>query len=57
MLTRTMNAFMNSNVQSIHNSILYISSLTHHDPGVHLALSRKPYGEFQVKDRVNGNQN
>jgi len=48
---------MNSNVQSIHNSILYISSLTHHDPGVHLALSRKPYGEFQVKDRVNGNQN
>jgi hypothetical protein len=52
-----MNAFMNSNVQSINNSILYNSSLTHHDPGVHLALSRKPSGVFQVKDRVDGSQN
>lgn len=51
------NAFMNSNVQSINNSILYNTSCTHHDPGVHLALSRKPSGEFQVKDRVNGSHN
>jgi len=50
-----MNAFMNSNVQSVNNSLLYNSSCTHHDPGVHLALSRKPSGEFQVKDRVNYN--
>ncbi|XP_059458090.1 vegetative cell wall protein gp1 [Corylus avellana] len=48
-----MNAFMNSNVQGVNNSILYNASCTHHDPGVHLALSRKPSGEFQVKDRVN----
>jgi hypothetical protein len=50
-----MKAFTNSNVQSINNSLLYNSSCTHHDPGVHLALSRKPSGEFQVKDRVNYN--
>ncbi|KAB1219707.1 hypothetical protein CJ030_MR3G019160 [Morella rubra] len=52
-----MSAFMNSNVQSINNSILYNCSCTHHDPGVHLALSRKPAGEFQVKEHLNGNQN
>lgn len=50
-----MTAFMNSNVQGINNSIMYNSSCTHHDPGVHLALTRKPNGSgFQVKDRVTG---
>ncbi|KAF3439816.1 hypothetical protein FNV43_RR18094 [Rhamnella rubrinervis] len=49
-----MTAFMNSNVQGINNSIMYNSSCTHHDPGVHLALSRKPAGGgFQVDDYVN----
>ncbi|KAF5451787.1 hypothetical protein F2P56_026859 [Juglans regia] len=33
-------AFVNSNVQCVNNSILYNCSCTHHDPGVHLALSR-----------------
>ncbi|CAN6704614.1 unnamed protein product [Malus baccata var. baccata] len=43
-------AFMNSNVQGINNSIVYNSSLTHHDPGVHLAFSKKPNGEgFEAK--------
>ncbi|XP_015869615.3 vegetative cell wall protein gp1 isoform X1 [Ziziphus jujuba] len=46
-----MSAFMNSNVQGINNSIVYNSSCTHHDPGVHLALSRKPAGGgFHVKE-------
>lgn len=52
-----MSAFMNSNVQSINNSILYNCTCTHHDPGVHLALSRKPAGGFQVKENLNGHQN
>ncbi|KAG6725670.1 hypothetical protein I3842_02G043300 [Carya illinoinensis] len=34
-----MRAFVNSNVQSINNSILYNSSCTHNDPGVHLDFS------------------
>ncbi|ESQ39308.1 hypothetical protein EUTSA_v10001731mg [Eutrema salsugineum] len=37
-----MKAFMNSNVQMINNSIVYNSTATHHDPGVHLKISRKP---------------
>ncbi|XP_059651193.1 vegetative cell wall protein gp1-like [Cornus florida] len=37
-------AFMNSNVQGVNNSILFNSSSTHHDPGVHLSLSRKLNG-------------
>lgn len=51
-----MSAFMNSNVQSVNNSILYNCSCTQHDPGVHLSLSRKPFSEFQVKDRINGGE-
>ncbi|KAK8588097.1 hypothetical protein V6N13_087045 [Hibiscus sabdariffa] len=50
-----MNAFMNSNVQGVNNSIVYNSSCTHHDPGVHLSLHRKPTaGGFHVKERTNG---
>ncbi|GMI75943.1 hypothetical protein HRI_001263600 [Hibiscus trionum] len=55
--TKPMNAFMNSNVQGVNNSILYNSSCTHHDPGVHLSLQRKPAagaGGFHVKERING---
>eukprot|EP00258_Populus_trichocarpa_P011423 XP_002320216.3 uncharacterized protein LOC7492797 [Populus trichocarpa] len=53
-----MSAFMNSNVQGVNNSIVYNSSCSHHDPGVHVALSRKPSGSagFHVKDRGNGYQ-
>ncbi|XP_058224631.1 uncharacterized protein LOC131333861 [Rhododendron vialii] len=51
-------AFMNSNVQGVNNSILFNSSCTHHDPGVHLSLSRKPNGGgghgIHIKDRTNG---
>ncbi|KAE8699626.1 hypothetical protein F3Y22_tig00110575pilonHSYRG00008 [Hibiscus syriacus] len=47
--TLPMNAFMNSNVQGVNNSIVYNSSCTHHDPGVHLSLQRKPNtGGFHV---------
>ncbi|KAF5451788.1 hypothetical protein F2P56_026860 [Juglans regia] len=53
--SKPMSSFMNSNVQSVNNSILYNCSCTHHDPGVHLSLSRKPSAESYVKDRVNGN--
>ncbi|KAI6701801.1 hypothetical protein NL676_010937 [Syzygium grande] len=50
-------AFMNSNVQGVNNSIIYNSSCTHHDPGVHLALSRKPSnGALHIKDLVKGHQ-
>lgn len=52
-----MSAFMNSNVQGVNNSILYNSSCNHHDPGVHLALSRKPSnGALHIKDLVKGHQ-
>lgn len=37
-----MKAFMNSNVQGVNNSILYDTCVSHHDPGVHLSLTRKP---------------
>ncbi|GAV74509.1 hypothetical protein CFOL_v3_17989 [Cephalotus follicularis] len=48
-------AFMNCNVQGVNNSIVYNSSCTHHDPGVHVAFSRKPSnGGFLVKDPGNG---
>ncbi|KAL8136350.1 hypothetical protein V2J09_002351 [Rumex salicifolius] len=36
-----MSGYVNSNVQGINNSILYNSSFTHHDPGVHFSVSRK----------------
>ncbi|XP_022760008.1 proteoglycan 4-like [Durio zibethinus] len=53
--TTPMNAYMNSNVQGVNNSIVYNSSCTHHDPGVHLSLHRKPTGGgFHVKERTNG---
>ncbi|KAJ6675176.1 hypothetical protein OIU85_011351 [Salix viminalis] len=53
-----MSAFMNSNVQGVNNSIVYDSSCTHHDPGVHVSLTRKPSGfaGSHVKDRGNGHQ-
>ncbi|KAK3194558.1 hypothetical protein Dsin_025868 [Dipteronia sinensis] len=45
------NAFMNSNVQGVNNSIVYDSTCSHHDPGVHLSFSRKPSGQgFHIKD-------
>lgn len=50
------NAYMNSNVQGINNSIVYNSSYTHHDPGVHVAFSKKPSGSgggFFEKDHTN----
>lgn len=55
MLSPRMGAFMNSNVQGVNNSIVFDSSCTHHDPGVHLSLSRKPSDNgFHVKDKSNG---
>ncbi|KAG2290525.1 hypothetical protein Bca52824_050129 [Brassica carinata] len=51
-----MKAFINSNVQMINNSIVYNSTATHHDPGVHLKISRKPDSGngFHVKDYTYG---
>uniref|UniRef100_A0A1J3ICQ6 Uncharacterized protein n=1 Tax=Noccaea caerulescens TaxID=107243 RepID=A0A1J3ICQ6_NOCCA len=51
-----MKAFMNSNVQMINNSIVYNSTATHHDPGVHLKISRKPGSGngFHFQDYGNG---
>lgn len=49
-----MSAVMNSNVQGVNNSILYNCSTSHHDPGVHLSLSRKPMSfNSKVKDHIN----
>ncbi|KAK9279045.1 hypothetical protein L1049_012720 [Liquidambar formosana] len=47
--------YINSNVQGVNNSILYNSSFTHHDPGVHLVLPRKPTGGrgVHLKDHIN----
>ena len=39
------NTFLNSNFQSVNNSLLYNANLTHRDPGLHLAFSRDPTGE------------
>ncbi|KAG9133589.1 hypothetical protein Leryth_027306 [Lithospermum erythrorhizon] len=44
-------AFMNSNVQGMNNSIVYNTSCTHNDPGVHLSFTRKPNGGY-VKDHI-----
>ncbi|KAE8693660.1 hypothetical protein F3Y22_tig00110794pilonHSYRG00035 [Hibiscus syriacus] len=53
--TAPMNAFMNSNVQGVNNSIVYNSSCTHHDPGVNLSLHIKPNaGGLHFKERTNG---
>ena len=32
--------FINTNFQSVNNSLMYSSSLTHRDPGLHLAFSK-----------------
>uniref|UniRef100_A0A803KZS5 Vegetative cell wall protein gp1-like n=2 Tax=Chenopodium quinoa TaxID=63459 RepID=A0A803KZS5_CHEQI len=37
-----MHAYMNSNVQGINSSIVFNSTCTHNDPGVHLSVTRKP---------------
>lgn len=45
-------AYTNSNVQGVNNTILFNSSCSHQDPGVHLSLSRKPFDKgFRVKDK------
>ncbi|KAL5792180.1 hypothetical protein ACOSP7_000774 [Xanthoceras sorbifolium] len=52
-----MGAFTNSNVQGVNNSIVFNSSCSHHDPGVHLSFSRKPSGHgFHIKDNGHGHQ-
>ncbi|KAE9598048.1 hypothetical protein Lal_00004012 [Lupinus albus] len=49
-----MAAYMNSNVQCVNNSLLYNASCSHHDPGVHLSLSKKSNGEgYHFKEGVN----
>lgn len=49
-----MAAYMNSNVQCVNNSLLFHASCSHHDPGVRLSLSKKPFGEgYHVKEHVN----
>ena len=47
-----MNTFMNSNVQGVNSSIMFNSSCSHHDPGLHFSLSRKPSNghAHQIKD-------
>lgn len=65
--TPLMNAYTNNNVQGINNSIVYNSSYTHHDPGVHFSRSKKPnaggagagpagggHKMFHIKDNSNG---
>ncbi|QCD77502.1 putative uncharacterized protein DDB_G0290521 [Vigna unguiculata] len=50
-----MAAYMNSNVQCVNNSLLYNTSCSHHDPGVRLSLSKKPFGEgFHLKEHGDG---
>lgn len=51
-------AFVNSNVQSVNNSIVLHASCSHGDPGVHLAFSRKPApaNGYHRKDQPNGHQ-
>ncbi|CAJ1976019.1 unnamed protein product [Sphenostylis stenocarpa] len=50
-----MAAYMNSNVQCVNNSLLYNTSCSHHDPGVRLSLSKKPFGEgFHLKENADG---
>jgi len=42
--------YMNSNVQCVNNSLLLHASCTHHDPGVQLTISKKPFGKgFNIK--------
>ena len=50
-----MAAYMNSNVQCVNNSLLYHTSCSHHDPGVRLSLTKKPFGEgYHLKEGVEG---
>ncbi|KAL2336242.1 hypothetical protein Fmac_010688 [Flemingia macrophylla] len=40
----------NSNVQCVNNSMLFNTSLTHHDPGMHLVIPKKPIAKgFHLK--------
>ncbi|KAK9713599.1 hypothetical protein RND81_06G038400 [Saponaria officinalis] len=39
--SKPMHAFTNSNVQGVNSSIVFNSTISHHDPGVHLSLARK----------------
>ena len=48
----------NSNVQCVNNSMLFHTSLTNHDPGMHLIIPKKPIGQgFHLKERVGGQRN
>uniref|UniRef100_A0A803M3C0 Vegetative cell wall protein gp1-like n=2 Tax=Chenopodium quinoa TaxID=63459 RepID=A0A803M3C0_CHEQI len=51
-----MHAYTNSNVQGINSSIVFNSTCTHNDPGVHLSVNRKPLNGhshgFQLKDNA-----
>ncbi|RDY02556.1 hypothetical protein CR513_13967, partial [Mucuna pruriens] len=48
-----MTAYMNSNVQCVNNSLLYHTSCSHHDPGVRLSLSKKPFTQgFHIKEHA-----
>ncbi|XP_020959856.1 uncharacterized protein LOC107646623 [Arachis ipaensis] len=50
-----MAAYMNSNVQCVNNSLLYNTSCSHHDPGVRLSLSKKPFGDgYHIKEHLEG---
>ncbi|CAM8974531.1 unnamed protein product [Rhodiola kirilowii] len=59
-ISAPMKAFMNSNVQGINNSIMFNSTVTHNDPGVHVALSRKHKGHGgpirHYKEHTDGHQ-
>ncbi|RVW95420.1 hypothetical protein VitviT2T_023686 [Vitis vinifera] len=50
-----MNAFTNSNVQAVNNSILFNTSCNHHDPGVHVFFTRRGGGRgLHIKDHGDG---
>ena len=43
-------AFVNSNVQGVNNSIVYNCTYGNRDPGVHLSVSRKGNGHHHQQD-------
>ncbi|XP_022975714.1 uncharacterized protein LOC111475772 [Cucurbita maxima] len=45
-----MTAFMNSNFQSVNNSVLYDSSCNHRDPGLHLKFADAADGDGAAVD-------
>ncbi|KAK1369889.1 putative vegetative cell wall protein gp1-like [Heracleum sosnowskyi] len=47
--------YVNSNVQAVNNSILFNATCTHHDPGVHISVSRTmgTGRGFKVKKHMN----